>query len=92
MSAADPGRVHHERRWTLDWLLLKRRQANAAYAELIECFERMVEETAAQPHFDGLWWSEEIKVIQAKGKIKSLETWRADLAPHDPYCYLATIH
>ena len=92
MSTADPGRVHHERRWTLDWLLLNRRQASSAYAELLECFEMLTPDLAAEDHFEGLWWSEEAKVIQARDKIQSLVEWRDRLAPHDPYCYLATIH
>ena len=32
------------------------------------------------------------KVDACKRQIKRLEIWRKNLAPHDPYCYLATVH
>ena len=91
MSATDEGRVHHERRWTLDWWMTERRLMKAAYDELVGCFAELTTEDLELPHFETVWWEGQAKVDACKRQIKRLEVWRKNLAPHDPCCYLATV-
>ncbi|WP_420559765.1 hypothetical protein [Tepidicaulis sp.] len=92
MSAADEGRVHHERRWLLETRALHNKAVHRGYRNLLECFEALTPEMMALPHFAAEWWSDELRVIEAKEHIDWLDKWRHQLAPYDPYCYLATVH
>ncbi|MEQ9145523.1 MAG: hypothetical protein RLO08_14315 [Parvibaculaceae bacterium] len=92
ISTAEEGRMHHERRWTLDWWLIEHRKLKEAQAYLVRCFEELTPDQLEHPHFDEVWQEIQLEVFRHKDQLKWLEKWRDNLAPHDPYCYLATIH
>ena len=92
MSTADPGRVHHERRWTLDWLLLEQRLLATAYSELKAAMHQLTTSDLERENFDTVWWEWQARIDRHKSQINKLENWRANLVPYDPYCHLATVH
>lgn len=92
MSTADPGRVHHERRWTLEWLLLEQRMLETAYGELKAAMQELTANDLDRVNFDTVWWEWQARIGRHKSQIKLLTSWRANLEPYDPYCHLATVH